>query len=175
MQVRCPQCQTEILFEPDSDLANMDCSNCGGHFSLVNVDQNAQSTIIGTQRTIAHFELQAEVGHGASGSVWRALDTKLSRIVAIKIPRVDIAGGSSSNEQFLREARAVAQLKHPSIVPVYEVGVQDDEIYIVSDFVEGVSLLDYCSAHRMNARQAGKFCMEIALSPRLRSCQTRCW
>lgn len=164
MQVRCPQCQTEILFEPDSDLANMDCSNCGGHFSLVNVDQNAQSTIIGTQRTIAHFELQAEVGHGASGSVWRALDTKLSRIVAIKIPRVDIAGGSSSNEQFLREARAVAQLKHPSIVPVYEVGVQDDEIYIVSDFVEGVSLLDYCSAHRMNARQAGKFCMEIALA-----------
>lgn len=164
MQVRCPQCQNEILFESDSDLANMDCSNCGGHFGLVNVDQNALSTIVGTQRTIAHFELQAEVGHGASGSVWRALDTKLSRIVAIKIPRVDIAGGSSSNEQFLREARAVAQLKHPSIVPVYEVGVQDDEIYIVSDFVEGVSLLDYSSVHRMNARQAGKFCREIAIA-----------
>ncbi|MBT7254782.1 MAG: protein kinase [Planctomycetaceae bacterium] len=142
----------------------MDCINCGGHFGLINVDQNALSTTIGEQRTIGHFELLGEVGHGASGSVWKALDTKLDRIVAIKIPRVDITGGSSSNEQFLREARAVAQLNHPSIVPVYEVGVLDDEIYIVSDFVEGVSMFDYCSVHRMSARQAAKFCMDVALA-----------
>ena len=131
---------------------------------MINVDQNALSTTIGEQRTIGHFELLGEVGHGASGSVWKALDTKLDRIVAIKIPRVDITGGSSSNEQFLREARAVAQLNHPSIVPVYEVGVLDDEIYIVSDFVEGVSMFDYCSVHRMSARQAAKFCMDVALA-----------
>jgi eukaryotic-like serine/threonine-protein kinase len=164
MQVRCPQCQNEILFEPGFDFSNMDCSNCGGHFGLINVDEHSRSTMVGEQRTIGHFELLGEVGHGASGTVWKALDTKLDRVVAIKIPRIDITGGSSSNEQFLREARAVAQLKHPGIVPVYEVGVSDDEIYIVSDFVEGVSMLDYCSVHRMSARQAGKFCRDVALA-----------
>ena len=66
--------------------------------------------------------------------MWKARDKELDRTVAIKIPRqADIS--AEDQEKFLREARAAAQLRHPNIVSVHEVGRDGDTIYIVSDFV----------------------------------------
>jgi predicted Ser/Thr protein kinase len=166
MQIRCPHCQNGIELVDESDLQSVDCPSCGSQFGLVDVDQESVDTFDSAHTgnaTIGHFELVTEVGRGAFGSVWQAHDTKLDRKVAIKVPRPG-QFTQSSREQFLREARAAAQLNHPNIVSVYEVGLDVDRIYIVSDFVEGISLADLLSADRLSPRLAIGLCVKVALA-----------
>ena len=86
---------------------------------------------------------------------------RLDRYVAIKIPR-KIQLSPDESQQFFREARAAAQLKHPSIVAVHEVGRQDDTIYIVCDFVNGVSLADRLTDGTMTMRESAELGMKLA-------------
>ena len=144
MQIRCPHCENGIELVDDSDFQSIDCPSCGSQFGLVDVEQNEIDTLSksrGTTATIGHFELIEEVGRGAFGTVWRARDTELDRQVAVKIPR-EHRVSAEDREQFLREARSAAQLSHPNIVTVYEVGRDGEQLYIVSDFVEGVTLAE---------------------------------
>jgi serine/threonine protein kinase len=83
-----------------------------------------------TDRTIGHFELLGEIGRGGMGVVYRARDTKLGRIVALKQLNAEHA------ERLGREARAIAALNHPNICTLHEVG----DGYLVMEFVEGVPL-----------------------------------
>ena len=96
-------------------------------------------------KTIGHFDLVEKIGVGTFGFVWKARDTELDRTVAIKIPRKGQLDPDET-EQFLREARAAAQLRHPNIVSVHEVGRDQDTVFIVSDFVEGATLADRLTA-----------------------------
>ena len=86
----------------------------------------------------------------------------MDRLVAIKVPlRRQLAPAEA--EKFLREARAPAQLHHPNIVSVYEVGRDEELIYIVCDYVEGVSLADWLSGQPMGAREAAAFCVRSGI------------
>jgi WD40 repeat protein len=112
-------------------------------------------------KTIGHFELVDQIGVGSFGSVWRARDTELDRTVAVKIPRKGQLDPAET-EQFLREARAAAQLRHPNIVSVHEVGREEDTVYIVSDYVEGLTLADWLTDQRLTAREAAELCAKTA-------------
>ena len=112
------------------------------------VSRRSQSTVATTpalDRTlfpgfrIAQFDLVARLGAGAAGEVWQARDSRLQRNVAIKIPRAEQLSDEELH-RFLREGRAAAQLRHPNIVPVHEVGREGDTAYIVSDLIAGESL-----------------------------------
>ena len=91
--------------------------------------------------SIARFKIVNTIGRGAFGVVYQGRDEELQRMVAIKVPtrrRIVQAGGTDA---FLKEARAVAQLDHPSIVPVFDVGTTDDgRCYLVSKYIDGVDL-----------------------------------
>jgi tetratricopeptide (TPR) repeat protein len=93
------------------------------------------------ERMIGRYALVRKVGAGGAGVVWKAWDTQLERWVAIKEPQLD---RGVSTERFLREARAAAQLKHPNLIQIFEVGEQDGLAYLVMDFVEG-RRLDECA------------------------------
>jgi serine/threonine protein kinase len=110
---------------------------------------------------MGRFELVERIGVGGFGSVWKARDKELDRTVAIKIPR---QGGMTAEEQekFFREARAAAQLRHPNIVSVHEVGRDGDSVYIVSDFVRGVTLGDWLTGQQLTSREATELCAKIA-------------
>ena len=121
MRIRCPHCQNPIQVVDDDPLEDVSCNSCGSSFNFISEETVSAKPVV--TKTIGHFELVEKLGVGASGAVWKAMDRELDRQVAIKIPRSEDLT-SREVEQFLREARAAAQLKHPNIVSVHEVGIR---------------------------------------------------
>jgi tRNA A-37 threonylcarbamoyl transferase component Bud32 len=137
------------------------CASCGAGFRL------ERGTTVGWvppehQKTLGKFELIDQVGAGAFGSVYRARDTELGRVVAVKVPRAGNVGSSGDADRFLREARSVAQLRHPSIVPVFEIGQDSGVPFLVSEFVHGITLADLLTSERLPPRAAAELVADIA-------------
>ena len=87
------------------------------------------------------FELRSELGVGSFGYVFQAWDPRLQRVVALKVQRAGSLASQEEVERFLREARSAAQLKHPSIVSMYETGQTEDNVwFLVCEYVDGVTL-----------------------------------
>lgn len=159
MQVRCPQCHSPFELSSDGELSDISCPSCGSSFSLLGTSETVPYET-GT-KTIGHFELIEKIGVGTFGFVWKAKDVELDRTVAVKIPRKGQLDPGEA-EQFLREARAAAQLRHSNIVSVHEVGRDQDTVFIVSDFVEGTTLSDRLTAQRLSIRESVELCVKIA-------------
>ena len=159
LSVRCPQCGHLIQLASGAPLSSIHCDSCGTNFSVV--DETAASQAAADLGQIGQFQILEKLGTGAFGTVWKARDTRLDRWVSIKIPRHRRLEPAEA-DKFLREARAAAQLRHPNIVSVHEVGREADLIYIVCDFVEGVSLADWLTSHRMSPREAARLAAKLA-------------
>lgn len=93
---------------------------------------------------IGHFELLERLGAGAMGEVWKAWDSRLRRAVAIKLPRAP-ALSDADLRRFHREGQAAAQLRHPQLASILDVGRDGNTAYIVVDYVEGENLRQYLS------------------------------
>jgi eukaryotic-like serine/threonine-protein kinase len=91
-------------------------------------------------QVIGPYQIIEEAGRGGMGRVYRALDTRLNRMVAIKALPLDAAPDASQRERLRREARAAAALSHPGICIVHALEEIDGELYIVSEFIEGQTL-----------------------------------
>src|SRR5512142_406685 len=86
------------------------------------------------------YAIQAPLGAGGMGEVYRALDTRLQREVAIKVLPQEVAADPDRIARFEREARATAALNHPNILSVYDVGSTGGTTYVVSELLSGESL-----------------------------------
>jgi len=86
------------------------------------------------------FDIRELIGQGGFGEVWAATDVKLKRDVAVKVLRSDLVTSASLLERFRREAEAAAGLRHPNIVPIYQVGEAEGLVYFVMPLVKGESL-----------------------------------
>lgn len=95
-----------------------------------------------TKRTISHYRLLEKLGQGGMGVVYKALDTKLKRPVALKFLRADIVEDAEAKERFLREAQAAAALDHPNICTVYEIDEADGQTFLAMAFVAGRTIKD---------------------------------
>jgi serine/threonine protein kinase/tetratricopeptide (TPR) repeat protein len=111
---------------------------------------------------LGQFELLQVVGQGAFGTVYRARDMHLDRIVAVKVPRGDRSVTPADADRFVREARNAAQLNHAGIVPVYEVGLGAAVPFIVSAFVEGRTLAEAAKAQRLDFRAVADVAAQVA-------------
>ena len=87
-----------------------------------------------------HYLIEDELGRGGMAAVFRALDVRLNRRVAIKILPPDLAFNASVRSRFLREAQMAAQLTHPNIVPIYTVDEREGIVFFVMALVDGESL-----------------------------------
>jgi serine/threonine protein kinase len=112
---------------------------------------------------LGKFELQSQLGVGSFGYVFRALDLELDRTVAIKVQRAGSLSGEEEVDRFVREARSVAQLKHPSIVSLYEASHTEDGVYfLVYELVEGATLENWLKRRRATFREAASQVAQIA-------------
>ncbi|MCA9078693.1 MAG: serine/threonine protein kinase [Planctomycetaceae bacterium] len=159
VHTRCPHCHNPIELVDESSLKDIECPSCGSSFNLISTDTTA--TRGGSSTTVAHFELLEQLGMGHFGTVWKARDMQLDRTVAVKMPRSNQLD-EADTEQFFREARAAAQLKHPHIVSVHEVGRHEQSIYIVSDFVQGANLKEWLTGQRLTNRETVELCITVA-------------
>jgi serine/threonine protein kinase len=90
--------------------------------------------------TFAGYEVDSVVGSGGIGILYRARQVRLDRPVALKLVEPDVARDPVIRERLRREARMVASLDHPNVVPLYEAGEEDGTVYIVTRWVEGTEL-----------------------------------
>src|SRR5215475_12507120 len=96
--------------------------------------------MISSAMKLSHYEILEKIGEGGMGVVYKALDTRLHRHVAIKVLRQDASLDTRRRERFLQEARAAAAVTHPGIAVVHEIGEAGDVAFIVMELVEGRSL-----------------------------------
>jgi tRNA A-37 threonylcarbamoyl transferase component Bud32/tetratricopeptide (TPR) repeat protein len=160
MALTCPHCQSPVE-QADQSLEEIRCPACGSSFRLEHDTTVAWASARG-QRTIGKYELIEAVGTGGFGTVYKARDPQLDRTVALKVPRSGRLADQTDVDRFLREARSVARLTHPAIVPVHDVGEHEGVPYLVSDFVQGMTLTDVLSARRLPPREAAGLVSAVA-------------
>lgn len=111
------------------------------------------------------YQLLSLLGVGGMSEIYRAHDPRLDREVAIKVLPVDLARQPGLLERFRREARVVARLDHPNIMPIYDFGEDDGVLYVVMPLIEGGTLRDRITRHGACAlREAATMLYQVALA-----------
>ena len=115
-----------------------------------------------TTKTLSHYDLLSPIGEGGMGVVYRAVDTRLGRPVAVKLLRPDGPICEEHRKRFVHEARAASALNHPNIVTIYDIG-QDHEIdFIAMEYITGSSLAHVMGGNRLTIGNGLKYAVQIA-------------
>src|SRR6185295_11353788 len=115
---------------------------------------------LATGTRLGPYEIQSAIGAGGMGEVYRARDTRLDRIVAIKVVSERLTGDPTALARLEREARAVAVLSHPNILAVHDFGRAGGVTYVVMELLEGEPLDRRLASEHLSWRAA----LEIAAS-----------
>lgn len=119
--------------------------------SAYGFDQKVASII---ESQFPGLEILGLLGQGGMGMVFKARQTSLDRIVAIKVIRSDTEHRESFEVRFSREARALASLNHPNIVTVHDFGKTDNYFFLMMEFVDGVNIRDLLAGQKISPREA---------------------
>jgi serine/threonine protein kinase/Tol biopolymer transport system component len=107
---------------------------------------------VGVGFEVAHYRIDSKLGEGGMGSVYRALDTKLNRLVAIKFLSDDLAD-AAARRRFQREAQMASSLNHPHILTVHDIGEWEGRQYIVTEYVDGGTLKQWALQQKRSWKQ----------------------
>src|SRR5512147_1926963 len=113
----------------------------------------------GTQ--VGSYRIETQLGVGGMGTVYRALDTKLNRPVAIKVLSDNLAD-AAARRRFQREAQMASSLNHPHILTVHDIGEFEGRQYIVTEFVDGGTLKDWAQREKRTWRQTVELLTGVA-------------
>src|SRR5213075_1152595 len=118
--------------------------------------------VLASGTKLGPYEVQAPLGAGGMGEVYRARDTRLDRIVAVKVLPSSFSTDAERLRRFDQEARAVAALNHPNILSVHDIGSHNGTAYMVCELLEGETLRERLQGAALSARRAVEFAIRIA-------------
>ena len=128
MTQACPACGTAIDTTDAEPLARVACPRCGEKMRV--------------ERTFDHFVLLETLGLGGMGTVYKARDTLLDRLVALKLLRKDLVGDKEHTSRLREEARVAASVNHPNVIQVFSSGTDHGQFYVVMELVDHGTLDD---------------------------------
>ena len=149
----CPRCQGDL----DTMAEVTTCGSCGWRPPTVGYPDP-----LPLPHRVGRIELTRVLGGGASGIVYKGWDGEMLREVAVKILRTDPYASADRLERFLRDPQIAAQLDHPGIVPVHEVGECDGVPYLVTQYIPGRTLAELIEEDRPDARGAAALVAAVA-------------
>jgi len=112
-------------------------------------------------KKLGPYEVEAPLGAGGMGEVYRARDTRLDRTVAVKILPAHLADNSEARQRFEREARTISSLNHPHICVLHDVGNDDGVAYLVMEYVQGESMESRLQRGPLPLKQALEYGVQI--------------
>jgi len=161
--MKCPKCHTE---NPESSRY---CGDCGTQLGSSEEGSNLTETIQTPIKVTVNGELFAgrykiidELGQGGMGVVYKADDTKLKRMVAIKSISPFILTREEVKIRFLREAQAAAALNHPNICTIFEIDEYDERSFISMEYIEGEALKDKIKTKPLSIQDALDLAIQVA-------------
>ena len=113
-------------------------------------------------KTISHYEILESLGEGGMGTVYRAVDTRLGRPVAVKLLRGELAANGESKRRFAQEAKAASALNHPHIITIYDIGQDEGVDFIAMEYLAGPSLALLLQRTRLKLGDALYYAVQIA-------------
>ena len=113
-------------------------------------------------QALGHYRIEAKLGEGGMGVVYRAFDTHLDRPVAIKILRADATTSPERKRRFVQEAKAASALNHPNIIHIYDISSSGDTDFIAMEFVAGKTLHQLIGKNDLPLKDTLKYSIQIA-------------
>jgi serine/threonine protein kinase len=111
---------------------------------------------------LGRYEIRSKIGAGGMGEVYLAKDTKLERIVALKILRSEVASDEDRMRRFVQEAKAAAALNHPNIAHIYDIGEADGAKFMTMEFIDGVTLREKIHHEKTDLRRLLEYLAQVA-------------
>ena len=125
-------------------------------------DVAGQSRKLENGKRVGHYEIIRQIGEGGMGVVYLGRDTKLDRLVAIKLLNTRFERNADNIRRFVQEAKAASALNHPNILTIFEIGEIEGSHYIVSEYIEGTTLRDLMKSEKIELRKIVDIVSQIA-------------
>jgi serine/threonine protein kinase len=153
--------EVESLLVYDKADANLVDGVAAQHYAdLLTTSVDALSSLAG--QSIHHYQILRLLGAGGMGEVWLAKDTRLGRYVALKLLPNRLAADGALSRRLTHEARAASALNHPNILTVHDIGEHEGRPYVVSEYVEGISLREKLRRGPLPFGEAADIALQVA-------------
>src|SRR5215831_5830368 len=113
-------------------------------------------------KTISHYNILEKLGEGGMGVVYKARDTHLDRLVAVKVLPAEKVADPERKQRFVKEAKAASSLNHPDIITIYDIGQTEGVDFISMECITGKTLDQLIPRHGMRLNEALKYAVQIA-------------